>query len=363
MPVPLGSAGKTGSASVQPSGSSRFASRSNRALRSGFAFAHSREGLLPFRAQRLAALGDLPGVVHRLFLDGEVHGRVEVQDLLGGGHLGRAERRAVRGAGVLLVRRGPADDRAEHDERRRLGVRLGLLERVVQRLDVLVVAVGGDPVDVLDVPAVGRVPGAHVLGLGDVRVVLDGDPVVVVQDDQVAELLVAGQRRHLVGDALLDVTVGGEGVDVVVERAGAGGGVGVEQAALAARRHRHAHRVAQALAERPRGDLHARGQPVLRVPRGDAAPRAKLLDVVEGDRVARQVQLDVQREAGMAAGEHEPVAARPLRVRRVVPQEALVEQVGRRGQAHRGAGVPRAGLLHRVHRKHPDQVDGALVGG
>ena len=41
--------------------------------------------------------------------------------------------------------------------------------------------------------------------------------------DQVAELLHAGDRRGLVGDALLDVAVGGERVDVVVERAGSPG--------------------------------------------------------------------------------------------------------------------------------------------
>ena len=59
-------------------------------------------------------------------------------------------------------------------------------------------------------------------------------------------------------DALLDVAVRGEHVDVVVERAGAGGGVRVEQAALAAGGHGHADRVGQALAERPGGGLHAR---------------------------------------------------------------------------------------------------------
>ena len=61
--------------------------------------------------------------------------------------------------------RGPGDDRVEHDEARLVGDRLGLADRVVQRRHVLLVrraAVG--PVDVLDVPAVGLVAGADVLG-------------------------------------------------------------------------------------------------------------------------------------------------------------------------------------------------------
>ena len=73
-------------------------------------------------------------------------------------------------------------------------------------------------------------------------------------------------------DALLDVAVRAERVDVVVERAGPGGRVRVEQAALAAGGHGHAHRVGQALAERPGGGLHPRGEAVLGVARGHAAP-------------------------------------------------------------------------------------------
>src|SRR3712207_8172285 len=52
-------------------------------------------------------------------------------------------------------------------------------------------------VDALHVPAVGLVALADVLGEGDGRVVLDRDAVVVVDQDQVAQLLRAGQGRRL----------------------------------------------------------------------------------------------------------------------------------------------------------------------
>ena len=96
--------------------------------------------------------------------------------------------------------------------------RLGLLQRRPERLDVLdvLVAVVG-PVDGLDVPAVGLVARRDVLAERDVGVVLDRDLVVVVDHDEVAQLLVAGERGRLVAHALLDVAVAAQRVDVVVE--------------------------------------------------------------------------------------------------------------------------------------------------
>jgi len=65
----------------------------------------------------------------------------------------------------------------------------------------------------------------------------------------------------------------------------------------------------------------------------------------------------------MAAGQHEPVPAQPVRVGWVVPQDPLEQQVRGGRQAHGGAGMARTGLLHRIHREHADEVDGPLVDG
>ena len=155
--------------------------------------------------------------------------------------------------------------------------------------------------DLLHVPAVGAVARGGVLGQRDIGVVLDRDLVAVVEHDQVAELLGAGQRRRLAGDALLHVAVGGDHIDVVIERAGAGRGVWVEQAALVARRHRHPDRGRQALAERPGGDLDARGVAELRVARGLGSPRPQRLDVGQFQAEPAEVELDVQGQAAVPA--------------------------------------------------------------
>ena len=175
----------------------------------------------------------------------------DAQDLLGGGDLVGAQRAAVRLAGVLRVRCRPGDDRAQRDEGRPVGDRAAPRRSAArQRLATfsLYAAVRRQPVDPLHVPAVGLVARGGVLGQRDVRVVLDRDVVVVVEQGEVAQPLGAGQRRRLAADALLDVAVGGDAPDVVVEQALALGGVRVEQAALATGRHRHADGVADALA-------------------------------------------------------------------------------------------------------------------
>ena len=83
--------------------------------------------------------------------------------------------------------------------------------------------------------------------------------------------------------------------------------------------------------------------------------------VGELEAVAGEVELDVERQARVAHRQHEPVAADPVRVARVVPQPLLEEQVGRRRHAHRRAGVAVADLLDGVHGEHAHGVDRPAV--
>ena len=63
----------------------------------------------------------------------------------------------------------------------------------------------------------------------------------------------------------------------------------------------------------------------------------------------------------MSAGEDESVPAEPRRVVRVVAKEALKEQVGGGCEAHRGAGVPVARALDRIHSESPNGGNGTAV--
>ena len=168
-----------------------------------------------------AALDDLAGVREHVVGDLERLVRVEAEDLLGRGDLVGAERRAVGLAGVLLGRRGPADDRAQRDERRPVGHRLGRLDRLRRAPATSSwYAVGAAPVDVLDVPAVRLVPGRRCPRTWRCscrpRSRSGCRPRSAVR---LPSFWCAGEGGRLVADALLHVAVGGDHVDRVVERA------------------------------------------------------------------------------------------------------------------------------------------------
>ena len=321
------------------------------------------EGLVPLGVGLQTALGDLAGVGQGLLVDREVDVRIEAQGLLEAADGVDAESGAVRGRIVGLARGRPCDEGVDLDELRTIGDLLGLLEYLGQALDVLLVgAIGLDEADLIGVPAVGLVTLEDVLGEGDLGLTLDLDVVGVEDHGQVAELLVAGERAGLGGDAFLDVAFAADDPHLVVERRGALGGVRIEQAALIALAVGEADGGGQTLAQRAGGHLDARGQADLGMARGTGVlAAAEVLDVVQGHAVAGEVQLHVLGQRGMAAGEDEAITAGPLRVVRIVLDEALIKGVGDRSQRHRGTGMAVTGLLNGVRREHLRHLDGALV--
>ncbi len=210
-------------------------------------------------------------------------------------------------------------------------------------------------------PAVGLVPLQDVLGERGGGVALDGDVVVVVEEDQVAELLMTGQRRRLGGDALLEVAVADDRPDRVVEGRLALGRLRVEQAALVAGGHRHAHRVGHALAQRTGRGLDARRVPVLGVARRPGAVRAEGLEVLQLHLVPGEEELGVEGQRGVAGGEDEAVTAGPLGIGGVVTHHLLKDRVRGRGERHGRPRVTVAHLLHGVGREDPGGVDGTPV--
>ena len=100
-------------------------------------------------------------------------------------------------------------------------------------------------------------------------------------------------------------------------------------------RHPDAHR--EALAERPRRRLDARGVAVLRVAGGVAPPLAELLQLVEREVVAREVEEAVEERRAVAGREHEAVAVGPARGSRGCASSASRRASSRRAR-RRAAG-------------------------
>ena len=159
-------------------------------------------------------------------------------------------------------------------------------------------------------------------------------------------------------DAFHQVAVAADAEDAMVEQAGI---VALEVRLEMLRRHRHADGVADALAERAGGGLDAGRHAVLGMAGRSAAELAELLDVVEAEVVAGEIEQAVEQHRAVARGQHEAVAAEPLRILRVVAHEARVEQVSRGRHAHRQSAVAGVGLLHGVDGEHANRVDAGLV--
>ena len=277
---------------------------------------------------------------------------------LAGGLL--AERLAVDRGGVLL-RRAVADVAVQHDQGGLIVVLAEALEGALEQPEVVRVA------DSQNLPSVAHEPGGDVVVVGDLGRAVDRDVVVVVEPAQVVEPLMAGERCRFVRDALHQVAVAAEDVDVVVEELEAGP---VEVRRLPLAGDRHPDRCRDALPEWASGRLHARRPAVLGMACRLRVELAERLDVVEGHRLSPedlvvgidglhpgQIEQGVEEHRRVAGREHEAVAVGPDRVLGIEAQEALPEGVGGGREGHRSPGVAGVRLLDRVDAQRPDRVD------
>ena len=310
------------------------------------------------------AIGNLAGVGQGLFVHVEGLFRIVAEELLEAGNGLSAQLGAVGGRIVGLARGRPSDQGVDLDELRLVrGGLLSLGDGVGQALDVLLVgAVGLDEAELVGVPAVGLEALEHILGQHQVGVAFDLDAVGVEDHGQVAELLVGREGSGFAGDALFDVAFAADDPDVVVERGFACRGFRIKQTALVALAVGETDGGREALAQRAGGHFDARGQTVFGVARGAGVGTAtEVLQIIQGQAIAREVELNVLGEGGMTAGKNETVAAFPLGIVRIMLDEVLVQRVGDRRQRNGGAGVAVSRTFNRVSREDLGHLDGTLV--
>ncbi len=139
-----------------------------------------------------------------------------------------------------------------------------LFDRLGDRLSIVAV-------DLVDFPPHGPETTGHVLGEGDVGAAVDGDVVVVVEIEELAQTEVTGDRRCFGGDPFHEVAVGDESIGAVVDQVFAK----ASPEMLLGDGHPHSH--AKPLAERSGRDLDAELGMALRMPRSDALELPKVL--------------------------------------------------------------------------------------
>ena len=213
-------------------------------------------------------------------------------------------------------------------------------------------------VDPRGVPAVRLEALGDVLRPGHRRRPVELDMVVVVEHDELAQSKVAGQRRDLRRDALLEVAVRRDDVGPVIDDLVA---VAVELGAQPPLGDGHADGVGEALAERPGRRFDPRRQTRLGMSRRPRPPLPERAQLIERQVVARQVEQRVQQHRRVPGRQHEPVTVGPVRMRRRVAQEPRPQDVRHRGRAHRRPWMAGVRLLDAVDRQRPDRVDGEAV--
>ena len=88
---------------------------------------------------------------------------------------------------------------------------------------------------------------------------------------------------------------------------------------------------------------------------------AELAKVLQLEPIAEEVQERVQQDAGVAGGEDEAVAIRPIRVGRVMAHYPGPQHMGQGGERHGRTRMARIGLLGGVHGQAADHVDAELL--
>ena len=202
-------------------------------------------------------------------------------------------------------------------------------------------------------PAIGLEPSGRVIGEPARHFTVDGNAVVIVEGDQLAETLGSGQRAGLMGYSLHQASVAEKHPGPVIDDFMSGA---VELRAQGPFRNRHAHRVGQALAQGAGGGLHSGRVAVFGVSRGPGMQLAEIPQLVQWQVIPRQVQQGILQHGPMAVGQDEPVPVGPFRVGRIMPMEIVPQHLGDVRHPHGGAGMAALGLLHRVHAEGANGV-------
>ena len=113
---------------------------------------------------------------------------------------------------VLHVRGPVADVSAQDDQRGPVFLLLCLVQGPRDGGQVV-----GLLAQVLHVPMVALEPPGHVVGEGELRLAFDADVVVVVDEDELAQLQMSRDRGGLVRGAFHQIAVAANGVGVVVD--------------------------------------------------------------------------------------------------------------------------------------------------
>ncbi len=254
--------------------------------------------------------------------------------------------------GVLFVGCAIGDMRPYPDERWPAVIGRCSFEGSREGLEVVGV------IDLQNTPAVSGKARRYVVGDRNFCAALDCDAIVVPDPHQLAEPKMSGERGCLGAHSLHEIAVRAQDPGPMVDH---GGCRGIEPGREVSLGQCHADRRGNTLSERARRHLGSGHDLDFGMAGSLGCPLPEILDFVEIEVVTHQVEHAVEQCRGMAAGQHETVAVRPLRVLRIVLEKLRIEHVGNRRETHGCARMPRVRLFDRVDGEGADGGDGELI--
>ena len=264
-----------------------------------------------------------------------------------------AQRGAVTLFLALLVRRAEADDGLAADDGGLVRDLAGLFDRLLDSFRIMAVDFGND------VPAVGFEPlrrvvvePAHHIAMA-AHFAVDGNVVVVVEGNQLAQLHGTRQRTGFMGNTFHQTAVAQEHIGVMVDNVVARL---VELTGQGAFGKRHADGIGDALPQGTGGRLDARRIAIFRVARGLRMQLTEPLQLFNREFIAGQVQQGIDQHRAMSVGQDEAVAVRPFGVHRIVAQIVVPQNLGNVGHTHGRSRMSGIRFLHGVHAQCADGV-------
>ena len=201
-------------------------------------------------------------------------------------------------------------------------------------------------------PSVGFVSLDDVFGLGVFGHLVKGDFVGIVQDNEVVKLLVGGEGGGCGGDTLLEATISGKSVDVVVEDLVVIGVVGGGGHLFGGG---HTNGVGDSLSKRTGGALNSGGVVFrgreFRVTRGHGVVLTEVLDFFHRKVKSGKVQPGVKEHGSVSGRKDESVTVDPGRVSSVVLHLGSVKGSSNFGGSKRKTHVSGVGGGNGVHGK------------
>ena len=232
--------------------------------------------------------------------------------------------------GILFLGAAIANMRTDKNERGPASFRFRFFDSLRDLFGIVAI------VDVAYVPIVGFKALTNVFGEAQAGGSGEGDVIVIVEKDELAEAQMAGERGGFLADAFHEVAVSADAIGIVIDKGVAGF---VEAGGEPRFGYGKTDGISEALAERAGGNFNTDGMAAFGMAGSFATPLTEMFQLIERQIVTSEVQQAIEEHGAVASRKHKAVAIKPSRIFGVELQVFGPERICHCGSTHGHAGV------------------------